>query len=90
MSWLRTCARMADICGLGTVGLACQRLDESVLEALHIVRVDQVGLRQLSGRPGELAEQQRAAPSTRAATYSLATRFMPSRSGVTAMTSAAR
>ena len=48
-------------------------------------------LPQLVGRAGELAQHQHAVGCRRGdATYSLATRFMPSRSAVTSMTSAAR
>ena len=67
------------------------RLDHRVLQSLDVVRVHEDRLPQLVGRPGELAEQRaRRRASNRHATYSFATRFMPSRSAVTSMTSAAR
>jgi len=63
----------------------------ALLQASRSWGFNQDGVSELLGGAGELAEHERPRwRSNRHATYSLATRFMPSRNGVTSMTSAAR
>ena len=66
------------------------RLGDRVDHPRLVVRVDLQRRLQLAGGGGELAEHQDAAVVDADATYSSATRFMPSRNGVTSITSAAR
>ena len=69
--------------------LGADRAQQGVLDAVRVVRVAQERLAQLGGRPANSLSTSAPPESPRQATYSLATRFMPSRSGVTIMTSAA-
>ena len=71
-------------------GRQLDRVHDGVLEARDIVRVDQERLLELVRGAGEFAEDQGAVVIVPAVTYSLATRFIPSRRAVTSMTSAAR
>jgi hypothetical protein len=62
-----------------------QRLKQGVGHVLGAVGIDQNGLAHRLGRPGKAREDEdaRIFRVLCAATYSLATRFMPSRKGVT-------
>lgn len=70
------------------LGRLVERGFDSVLDTFEIVRVGQVSLPEFGCGTGEFAQDQAPPRSLRQATYSLATRFMPSRrGGVTSMTS---
>ena len=63
---------------------------DGLRQFVGVVGIHHQGVRQLMAGAREAAQDQRALLVRRAATYSLATRFMPSCSEVTRQTSAAR